>query len=317
MTKTALITGIWGQDGTLLAKSLLKKGFKVIGIARMGSNTPPTVNNPNLEVISINLLEYNNVLKIFKDYTIDQCYHLAACHHESTQKKVSLEQDSLMVETNFLTTKNLIHAILETGNHSRFFYAGSSQMFSPNSFGEVFTEKSPYNPSTFYGHTKIFSANLIDYYRRKHSFYGFTGILFNHESPLRPKKFISRLITQSSAEVFKGYREVLEVRNPYGVTDWSSAQDFVEGYQLALTQDIPRDLIFASGEQHSVFDIINICFKKLGLDIDKHLKFPKEAKTPQTSLIGDSSLLKSIGWTPAQSFEDLIIEMLESDLKNL
>jgi GDPmannose 4,6-dehydratase len=318
VTKTILITGIWGQDGTILAQSLLKKGYHVLGLARPDSSRTPTIQSKDLEIVKVDLRKAHEVNELFKRYSIQECYHLAACHHESTKEpELSFEQDSEMIETNFNSTQNLIHAILNNGNKARLFNAGSSQMFTPQSFGHVFNEGSPYNPTTIYGHTKVFSANLIDYYRRNHNFYGVTGVLFNHESPLRSPKFISRLITQAAAKISRGKLDKLNVRNPFSVTDWSAASDFVEGYQISLKQDKPQDLIFASGKQHRVMDIIEICFEKLGLDTSRHLEFPSDAQPSKTSLIGDSSNLRSLGWKPQKSFRDFVLEMLEADLKNL
>jgi len=319
MSKTALITGIFGQDGTLLTKSLLNKGYRILGLVRSGPENKYFRDHfESVTILKNNLSSYSEVINLFKSNQIDECFHLAACHHESIKSNLfSLEQDSLMVQTNFESTKNLIHAILETGSKTKFFYAGSSQMFSPSEFNQSFDEKCSCNPSTFYGHTKVFSANLIDYYRKNHNFYGVTGILFNHESPLRSPKFISRLITKSCAQIAKGQLKKLEVRNPYGVTDWSSAKDFVEGFQQVLSQESAGDYIFSSGTQHKVMDLIEICFNHLKLDINEHLSFPQSAKTPDVSLIGDNTKLKSTGWEPKYSFKEFILEMLEEDLKSL
>lgn len=318
MDKVALITGAWGQDGVLLAESLLNKGYQILGVGRPNSSTSAPQHLKPVKELHFDLTDLKSVQKVFREYSIHECYHLAACHHESTKNEVlSLEKDSEMILTNFKSTENLIRGILESGNKTKLFYAGSSQMFTPSKYGEVFSEKSHYNPSTFYGHTKVFSANLIDYYRKKHGLFGVTGILFNHESPLRPPKFISRLITSTVAKISKGIEKKLEVRNPYGVTDWSSAKDFVEGYQLALSQREPEDLIFSSGKQHQVQDIINISFNYLNLNVSDFLSYPETATPPASSIIGDNSKLLKLGWKQEYSFQKMIIEMLEQDLKEI
>ncbi len=313
--KKALITGIFGQDGTLLSEYLINIGYEVYGVAR-------TVNDKRVskaKVLTANINNLEDCRSLFNDHKFDECYHLAAYHHSSHfQDESSLEKDRMMIETNFKSTENIVSAIIEKSPITKLFYAGSSQMFSPTKFGDLITEETIFNPSTFYGHTKVFSCQLIDYYKKNHNLFGVTGFLFNHESHLRSTDFISRLITKRSVEISQNKTLKLEVRNPFGVTDWSAAKDFVKGFHLALQTTFPQNLIFSSGKQYEVMDIIKLSFKKLNLNIEDHLIYPNDAKKPAMSLVGDNSLLKSsTGWKPEYNLEELIDEMINHDLKQL
>jgi len=322
MTKKAIITGVGGQDGILLSDLLLKEGYDVVGICRPSKEiiyTGAIQHLKNIKIIKLDIADKNQVDQLIKAEKPSQLYHLAVCHHESTlNRHVDTELDSRMLKTNFRSTENFIHAILNNFKDCRFFYAGSSQMYTATKKSEIVNEKTPFNPSSFYGHTKHWSQQLIDYYRKNNNFWGVTGVLFNHESIYRDEKYISRLITRSAAKIKLGDKKEIKVKNPFSRADWGSAKDFTQAFFKMLNADTPEDYIVSSGIEHSVSDIINIAFDSLNLDISKFLLYPNNAKEPELSILGDSSKLsKKLNWEQKEEFKSLILNMVGHDLNLL
>ncbi len=298
---TALITGISGQDGKLLARLLESRGQKVVGIGR-GQGTDIT--------------DWASVEDLIKSARPDFIYHLAACHHDSQAgKALSIELDQQMVRTNFLSTQYLAQAVLKHRPACRIFYAGSSQMFTPAKVDDLVNENTPFSPSTFYGRTKVWSQQLLAHYRERHGLWACTGILFNHESIHRPDHFVTRYLTKSAAQIKKGLIKEISVQNPFAVTDWSAAEDFVEAFTLITSADRPKDYILATGRGCSVGDVIQTAFSHLGMEWKAHVSHPSEARRPPCNILGDSSALRTeLGWSPKKDIHTVVREMVDHDL---
>jgi GDPmannose 4,6-dehydratase len=221
-----------------------------------------------------------------------------------------------MVNTNFLSTKALAFAVLEAGSPCRVVYAGSSQMYSAESLHYEIDESTERKPSTFYGHTKAWSMDLLGQLRQGCGLSASTAILFNHESPLRRPSFVSRKISQAAAAARRGDPVNLNLLNIGARTDWSSANDVVRALHLMATADRPADFVVASGELHSVRTMLDIAFDHVGLDWKSLVTAQRDAEQP--ALIGKAMLLESVlGWKRQQSFPDMIRQMVDADIMSL
>jgi GDPmannose 4,6-dehydratase len=318
--KCAIITGIYGQDGSLLAEYLLKQDYKVVGL--VGSIRDVVPIPKEVTVIEADLTNIAVVKNIFRKEIPDECYHLAAVHH-SSEKDTSFNGYLKMLEVNFISTQIIIEAIIDDVPKCKLLYAGSSQMYTASSH-LIVDEATPYNPSTYYGITKVASANLIDLMRRNRCLWGSTAILFNHESTRRGGEFISRKITLSAASnkkilnEQKKQKQMLHIKNIYTKVDWSSASDVIEAMYLALQAEKPKDYILSSGVLHSVEQLLDIAYGLVGLDWHDYviLSLNQADKVlSQSSIRGNSSLARSeLGWMPKETFESLISKMVMHDL---
>ena len=321
MRKTAVITGIFGQDGSIVAELLLSKGYAVAGFVKQGHITgrkdDPVVMNliSACEIIEIDISDMGQVKKQINNICPDEFYHLAACHH-SSQKGLDFDGKlhGMMFETNCKSTMNIIHAILESKKKCRLVFAGSSQMYMPRLPPAVIDETSPFMPSTFYGQTKLWSQQIIQYYRENHGLWACTAILFNHESTRRPNQFVSRKITEGAARIKSGLDEKIRIRNIHAQTDWSSAEDIVYGMHLMLSADIPSDYVLASGELHKVQDLLSVAFSHVGLDWKNYIICNESDCHQVPSLIGNSARIRNeLGWQPKRDFKSWICKMVGHD----
>jgi GDPmannose 4,6-dehydratase len=321
MSKTAIITGIYGQDGSLLAETLIDGGHRVVGLVRK-RRSERTEKSANVQIIETDIADFGAMRAIFADSKPDECYHLAAAHHSS--EGVATDMRAEMMRTNFVSTQAITDAILSEAPDCRLLYAGSSQMFTATAAPTIVNQSSCYRPSTFYGVTKAASAHLIDMLRRKNGLFGCVAILFNHESPLRSPQFLTRKVTMAAAAARKildkgmPIRPLIEIRNPSAKTDWSSARDFVRAMPMMLGHPAPGDYTLASGRARSVGDLVDSAFSHAGVS-DWRL-FVALGEQPQGAkfILGDAGETSDcLGWKPCISFDDMIAEMVKHDVAAL
>ena len=316
MSRCAMITGVYGQDGSLLAEHLLGLGYRVVGLVterKQGFGALESV-----EIIELDISDPEAMRSIFATVRPDECYHLAAYHHSSEQQ-LSTEGCWQMLRVNFMATQAILDALLENAPACRFLYAGSSQMFTAKEDVTVIDESAPFSPSTYYGITKVASAQLIELCRRERGLWGLTTILFNHESTRRSKRFLSRKVTSSAAAFKTGGAKVepkLELRDLAARTDWSAACDVVRAMHGALQVQSAQDYVLASGAVHTVRDLVQEAFAAVDLDWREFVVATgSDATTTRPCLLGyPGRAQRELGWRAEKSFPELIREMVQHDL---
>ncbi len=339
--KTALITGITGQDGAYLARLLLGKGYAVHGIKRRASlfNTQrvddiyqgPHDENRRFFLHYGDLADSTNLIRIVQEVRPDEIYNLAAQSHVA----VSFESPEYTADVTALGTLRLLEAIriLNLTDKTRFYQASTSELYGL--VREVpQNEKTPFYPRSPYAVAKLYSHWICVNYREAYGMYACNGILFNHESPVRGETFVTRKITRGLARIKLGLADRLYLGNLDALRDWGHAKDYVRMQWLMLQQDEPEDYVIATGEQHSVREFVELAARELDMEIqwrgsgrdekgydtktgacvvavDPRYYRPTEVDT----LLGDASKARDkLGWEPRISFRELIREMVESDL---
>ena len=320
MPKIALITGITGQDGSYLAEFLLKKKYKVHGIIRRVALEDKTHRLWRLRKIltKINLhpasLEsYASIVKIIQKIKPTEIYHLGA----QSYVDYSFKDEFSTLNTNINGTHYILSAIKDFSPKSKFYFAGSSEMF-----GKVRSvpqnEKTPFHPRSAYGISKVTGHDLTRNYREAYNLHCSTGILFNHESPRRGFEFVTRKISHGVARIKFGLQRELRLGNLDSKRDWGHAQDYVEAMWMMLQKRRPDDFVIATNEQHSVKEFAKIAFSIVGLDYKKFVKIDKNLYRPAEvqTLLGDFSKARRIlKWKPKVSFKNLVKDMVLSDLE--
>ena len=317
--KTALISGITGQDGSYLAELLLEKGYQVVGLKRRTSTicterVDHIFNHPNFKMRYFNLNDPGCFWKLILEYRPDEIYNLAAQSHV----KVSFETPEETVQSIALGTLRLLEAVKTidpTGNQMRVYQASSSEMFGDNP-NYPFNEESRFRPASPYACAKVFAHNLVRNYRESYRIHASSGILFNHESPRRGETFVTRKITTAAARIKMGLQDKLFLGNLEAKRDWGFAGDYVEAMWLMLQQDIPDDYVIATGETHSVKEFLDCVFDSAGLDVNKYVEIDHRLFRPQEVpyLLGDSIKAKrKLGWQPKVKFEALAKMMYDAD----
>jgi len=316
--KTALITGITGQDGPYLAELLLSKGYKVYGLVRRLST--PNMENikhiyDKLELLSGDLLDQGSLTDAIKNSEPDEVYNLAA----QSFVKTSWDQPVLTGEFTALGVTRMLEAIRTVNPKIRFYQASSSEMFgkvteTPQKETTRFHPRSPYGVAKAYGH--YITVN----YRESYGIFACSGILFNHESPRRGIEFVTRKITNAVARINLGKQDKLELGSLEPKRDWGFSGDYVEAMWLMLQQEKPDDYVIATGENHSVKEFVEEAFKVIGIkDWEKYVVANKEKHMRPAEvdyLIGDASKAKNVlGWTAKTSFKELVKMMVEADLE--
>lgn len=314
--KTALITGITGQDGSYLAELLLEKDYRVWGMHRRTS----TVNFERIEhitdditLIQGDLLDQNSLQNIIQQAQPDEVYNLAAQSFVPT----SWNQPLLTGEITALGVTRLLEAIRSINPKIRFYQASTSEMF-----GKVREvpqrETTPFHPRSPYGVSKVYGHWITVNYRESYNMFACSGILFNHESPRRGLEFVTRKVTDTAVRIKQGLSRELRLGNLEAKRDWGYAGDYVEAMWLMLQQDTPEDFVIATGATHSVKDLVKAAFGHLDLDWEKYVRVDERYVRPAEVdlLIGDASKAeRKLGWKPKVTFEELIKLMVESDLK--
>ena len=324
MSKVALITGITGQDGSILAEFLLGKDYIVHGIKRRSSsfNTQRIdhlVGKKNFYLHYGDITDGGCLLDVIDRTHPDEIYHLAAQSHV----KVSFEIPEYTCDVVALGTLRLFEAVLRIGNLNsvepkpRIYNACSSEMF-----GDVLeipqTESTPFNPRSPYACAKVFSFNIAKNYRESYGMFISNGILFNHEQPgLRGETFVTRKISMAVAKIKRGMQDVLQLGNLSSKRDWGLASEYVEAMWLMLQHNKPDDFVIATGETHTVREFCEIAFNYVGLDWKNYVEInPKYIRPSEVDiLIGDASKAKRfLGWEAKTKFEDLVKMMVLYDL---
>lgn len=316
--KTALITGITGQDGSYLAELLLKKGYKVIGLVRRTS-TPILTNIDHIlneiELVSGDITDLSSLIQIIKSQKIDEIYNLAAQSFVAN----SWNQPILTGNVTGVGVTNILEAIRLVDPSIKLYQASSSEMF-----GKVVetpqTETTPFYPRSPYGVAKVYGHWITVNYRESFNLYACSGILFNHESPRRGIEFVTRKITDAVARIKLGLQDELRLGNLEAKRDWGFAGDYVEAMWLMLQKDTPDDYVISTGKTHTVKEFVEIAFNHVGLNWETYVKIdPKFVRPAEVDLLlGDSSKAKhKLGWQPTVTFEELVIMMVENDLSLL
>jgi GDPmannose 4,6-dehydratase len=317
--KKALITGITGQDGSYLAELLLEKGYEVHGIVRRVALEHPQarmwrirnlVNRINLHSASID--SYASIFNIISELQPDECYHLAAQSFVS----YSFEDEFSTINTNLNGTHYVLSAIKRQAPHCKFYFAASSEMFG-NVQETPQNEDTPFRPRSPYGISKMAGFELTRNYREAYGLFALSGILFNHESPRRGAEFVTRKITSAAAKIKLGIEDNIRLGNLEARRDWGHAHDYVKAMWLMLQQKEPEDFVVGTGQTRSVRDFLETAFSYVGLNYHDHLVIDDQLYRPSevNVLQGDASKAhRKIKWHPAISFEDLVKEMVDSDL---
>ena len=316
--KTALITGALGQDGHLLATHLLESGYRVIGLSRPGTVPPSDGILSNMCCEHPDLTDAPALRQLLERTRPDEIYHLAAIHHSSQEHQTcgSLHLHEAMLSGNFLATKTLAFAMVETRIPAHLVFAASSQMFTAEIEDRTIDERSPRKPSTFYGHIKSWSMDLLTFLRAEQGLRASSAILFNHESPLRGQQFVSRKISRAAALAKLGRPVNLELHNLAARVDWLSARDVVRALHLMAAAEKAHDYVVASGQLHSVQEMLGVAFAHAGLNWQDHVNM--RPGQPMPALAGCSAALREkLHWAPRRSFKNMIAEMVDYDIKNV
>jgi GDPmannose 4,6-dehydratase len=322
VNKKALITGITGQDGSYLAEHLLDLGYEVHGLVRRVALEDPerrfTRIRHLLDRVTLHpasLESYPSIFHIVSKYDFDECYHLAA---QSFVAESFADGFSTM-NTNINGTHYMLAALRELRPKCRFYFAGSSEMFGKAQ--EIpQREATPFHPRSPYGISKVAGFDLTRNYREAYEMFCCSGILFNHEGPRRGVEFVTRKITTGVARIKLGMAAELRLGNLEAKRDWGHAADYVTAMHLMLQQPEPDDYVVASGETHSVREFCELAFDCAGLDYQKYVHIDEQYYRPAEVdlLIGDSTKARNVlGWKPKYTFEELVKEMVESDLESI
>jgi GDPmannose 4,6-dehydratase len=322
MKKTAFITGMTGQDGPYLAKLLLEKGYHVYGLVKRYSN--PNLDNikwlgieNHIELVTGDITDENNMNHLMQTIKPAEVYNLAAQSFVGS----SWDLNKLTTEVNSLGVLNLLNAIRTHNPNARFYQASTSEMFGNSTEHGQQGELTPFRPRSPYGVSKLYSHWMTINFRESYSLYACSGILFNHESPLRGREFVTRKITDGVARIKLGLEQSITLGNLDALRDWGFAGDFVEAMWLMLQQPQARDYVIATGKQHSIRELCEIAFGHVGIDdwqsmikSDPRFKRPAELH----SLCGDSTSARVLlGWQPRTDFATMIRSMVDADLARL
>jgi GDPmannose 4,6-dehydratase len=311
----ALITGITGQDGSYLAEFLLEKGYEVHGMVRRSSTeTFQRLEGIRDDIVlhTGDLLDQRSLVDVLRACEPEEIYNLAAMSFVAA----SWSQPVLTAEFTAVGVTRILEAMREVAPSARFYQASSSEMF-----GKVLevpqSEKTPFYPRSPYGVAKCYGHFITVNYRESYDLFAASGILFNHESSRRGLEFVTRKVTHGAAAIKLGLQQELALGNLDAERDWGYARDYVEAMWLMLQQDEPGDFVIATGEAHSVRELVKIAFEHVGLDPDQHIRIDPRFLRPAEveHLIGDARKAREeLGWVPRTSFQDMIRLMVDADL---
>ncbi len=318
MAKRALITGITGQDGSYLADLLLDKGYEVHAVVRRASATNYWRIEHILDRVTLHpadLLDQLSLIRVLNDVRPQELYNLAAMSFVPA----SWDQPMLTGEFNAQGVTRMLEAVRQVDPKIKIYQASSSEMF-----GKVRevpqTELTPFYPRSPYGVSKVFAHYITVNYRESYDLFAVSGILFNHESPRRGLEFVTRKVTDGVARIKLGLATSLSLGNLDAHRDWGFAGDYVRAKWMMLQQDRPDDYVIATGESHSVRELVEVAFGRVGLDWNKHVKLdPKLIRPAEVDhLVGDASKARKVlGWTPEVDFKTLIHMMVDADIERL
>ena len=315
MSKTALITGITGQDGAYLAQLLLDQGYEVHGMVRRSSSDRFDRIEPLIEDITLHqadLLDQLSIVRLIEATSPDEIYNLAAQSFVPT----SFEQPLLTGEFTALGVTRMLEAIRQVSTEIRFYQASSSEMFGTVQETPQ-RETTPFWPRSPYGVAKVYGHWITVNYRESYDIFACSGILFNHESPLRGKQFVTRKISDAVARIKLGKQGKLSLGNLDAERDWGFAGDYVRAMWLMMQQDTPDDYVVSTGRRHTVRDFCQVAFEHVGLNWEDHVKIDPAFLRPAdvNTLCGDfSKAHEKLGWQPEVTFEQLVQMMVDTDL---
>ena len=319
MAKTALITGITGQDGAYLAKLLLEKGYTVHGMLRRSASAD--VIGDRLRWIGVyddvqlelgDLLDTGGLSRLMRRLQPDEVYNLAA----QSFVGASWDQPNLTGQVTGIGTTNMLEAVRLESPQSRFYQASSSEMYGLVQH-PVQSEKTPFYPRSPYAVAKMYAHWMTVNYRESFGLHASAGILFNHESPLRGIEFVTRKVTDAVAAIKLGQQKTVDLGNLDAKRDWGHAQDYVEAMWLMLQQEVPDDYVVATGKTWTVREMCDVAFSTVGLNYQDHITInPKFLRPAEVDLLlGDPTKAKEkLGWEPKISMQELIAEMVEADI---
>ena len=337
MTKKALITGITGQDGAYLSEFLIKKGYKVYGALRRTSSINTSRLSyigvlDNIELVSMDLAEITNIQRLIERIEPDEIYNLAAQSFVQT----SYEQPIFTSDIDGIGVTRILETVRNLGGKPKFYQASTSEMFGKAQQSPQ-NENTPFYPRSPYGIAKLYSHWMTVNYREAWNMFACSGILFNHESPLRGTEFVTRKISQGMAQIALKKIKKINLGNLNAERDWGFAGDYVEAMWLMLQKDKPDDYVIATGETNSVREFVQVAANSIDIDIewdnegdnevgickktgDKIISVDKQYTRPSETdhLLGDASKAKeNLGWKPSINFQSLVNMMVEHDLKRI
>ena len=322
MKKTAFVTGMTGQDGPYLAKLLLEKGYHVYGLVKRYSS--PNLENikflgieNDIELITGDITDDNNMNHLIKTLRPNEFYNLAAQSFVGS----SWELNKVTTEVNAVGVLNILNAIKMHSTGTKFYQASTSEMYGNGIGTTTQNEDTPFHPRSPYGVAKLYAHWITRNFRESYSLFACSGILFNHESPIRGKEFVTRKITDGVARIKLGLQDKITLGNLDAKRDWGFAGDYVEAMWLMLQQPQPDDFVIATREQHTIKEMLEKSFAAVGItDWQKYVDTDPKFKRPAElhSLCGDyAKAEKVLGWKPRTSFDDLVQMMIEADIQRL
>jgi GDPmannose 4,6-dehydratase len=334
----ALITGITGQDGSYLTELLLEKGYEVHATLRRSSvfttsRIDHLINHERLFTYHGDLTDSSNLHRLIMQIKPDEIYNLGAQSHVA----VSFEVPEYTADVDGLGVIRILDAVRDLEKPCKYYQASTSELFGGIPGTEPQSESTPFYPKSPYGAAKLYAYWITVNYRESYGLFACNGILFNHESPRRGETFVTKKITRAVANIYHGKQDILTLGNLDAKRDWGHARDFVYAQWLMLQQEEPKDYVIATGETHSVREFVQIAFQEIGIDIEWHGTGINEKGMDKTSkkilvevnpkyfrpaevelLLGDPTKAeRELGWKRKVSFEELISEMVQDDLKHI
>ena len=316
---TALITGVTGQDGAYLSQLLLEKGYKVVGLMRRSASSDVIGERlrwlgilREVDLVDGNLTDLSSLIRVLTAHKPDEVYNLAA----QSFVAASWQQPLLTGNVTGIGAANVLEAVRLVRPEARFYQASSSEMFGLIQEPRQ-SERTPFYPRSPYAAAKLYAHWMTVNYRESFGLHASSGILFNHESPLRGIEFVTRKVTDGVARIKLGLEQHLPLGNLHATRDWGHARDYVRAMWLMLQQTKPDDYVIATGRTTSIQDLCRIAFGHAGLDPDQHVTSRADLMRPAEVdvLLGDSSKAQQVlGWRPETSLEDMVAEMVDADL---
>lgn len=321
----ALITGITGQDGSYLTELLLGKGYEVHGLVRRSSTiersrlkhlyTDPAVNNQRLFLHYAELDDPTTIRRVVSRVQPDEFYHLAGQSHVG----LSFEIPESTCDTTAIGTLRIMEILRDQPNPPRFLHASSREIFGTPDVSPQ-DESTPVNPNSPYGCAKAFATQMTKIYRESHGLFFCNAICYNHESPRRGENFVTRKVTLAAARIKAGLQKTVSLGDLDAARDWGFAGDFVHAMWLMLQQDTPNDFVLATGKSHTIGQLLETAFQRVGLNWQDHVEVDDRFKRPADAhqLLGNPAQAeKVLGWTRSVDFEGLVNLMVDSDVKRL
>ena len=317
--RTALVTGVTGQDGAYLSQFLLSKGYRVIGMMRRSASSDVIGERlrwlgilNDVELVDGNLTDLSSLIRIMQTYKPDEIYNLAA----QSFVAASWQQPLLTGNVTGIGASCVLEAMRMIQPGARFYQASSSEMFGLIQ-EPIQSETTPFYPRSPYAAAKLYAHWMTVNYRESFGMHASSGILFNHESPLRGIEFVTRKVTDGVARIKLGLANTLPLGNLRATRDWGHARDYVQAMWMMLQQDVPSDYVIATGRTTSIQQLCDIAFSYVGLNAEDHIQCRNDLIRPAEVdvLLGDASKARRVlGWTAETSLEDMIAEMIEADL---